>query len=142
MQFHLVDMPTLANSDASLQNGNASTLRSEQDGNAVRKLGVVLQVPRSRFGSVKTALTTRNASEDSGFVAALKVPGVHRERKTVASQICDRRGYYHGRGSLYGESEQSKRIAVRGLKPVVISAANGNHFKNGGKVTCVEKALR
>ena len=75
-------------------------------------------------------------------MAALKVPGVHRERKTVASQICDRRGYYHGRGSLYGgKSEQSKRIAVRGLKPVVISAANGNHFKNGGKVTCVEKAF-
>ena len=25
-------------------------------------------------------------------------------------------------------------------KPVVISSANGNHFKNGGDVTCVEKA--
>ena len=44
-------------------------------------------------------------------------------------------------GASTGQSEQSKRIAVRGLKPVVISAANGNHFKNGGKVTCVEKAF-
>jgi N4-(beta-N-acetylglucosaminyl)-L-asparaginase len=28
------------------------------------------------------------------------------------------------------------------VKPVVISAANGNRFKNGGDVTCVEKAFR
>jgi N4-(beta-N-acetylglucosaminyl)-L-asparaginase len=31
---------------------------------------------------------------------------------------------------------------LRGVKPVVISAANGNRFKNGGDVTCVEKAFR
>src|SRR6516165_12577928 len=28
------------------------------------------------------------------------------------------------------------------VKPVVVSAANGNRFKNGGDVTCVEKAFR
>ncbi len=44
-------------------------------------------------------------------------------------------------GACYGAKRTVKRIAVRGLKPVVISAANGNHFKNGGKVTCVEKAF-
>src|SRR5258708_6785555 len=27
------------------------------------------------------------------------------------------------------------------LKPLVISSANGNHFKNGGEVTCVQKAF-
>lgn len=29
----------------------------------------------------------------------------------------------------------------KGVKPVVVSSANGNQFKNGGKVTCVEKAF-
>ncbi len=29
-----------------------------------------------------------------------------------------------------------------GIKPVVISSANGNRFKNGGPVTCVEKAFQ
>src|SRR3954469_1727616 len=29
----------------------------------------------------------------------------------------------------------------KGVKPVVISSANGNHFKNGGDVTCVQKAF-
>jgi N4-(beta-N-acetylglucosaminyl)-L-asparaginase len=40
--------------------------------------------------------------------------------------------------------QEPTRVAVRGTpagKPVVISAANGNKFKNGGKVTCVEKAF-
>src|SRR5580698_2036270 len=37
--------------------------------------------------------------------------------------------------------QDGARVAVRGVKPVVISAANGNRFKNGGKVTCVEKAF-
>ena len=32
-------------------------------------------------------------------------------------------------------------VASGGVKPVVISSANGNWFKNGGKVTCVEKAF-
>src|SRR5258707_13156867 len=27
------------------------------------------------------------------------------------------------------------------VKPLVISSANGNHFKNGGDVTCVQKAF-
>lgn len=31
---------------------------------------------------------------------------------------------------------------VSGVKPVVISAANGNRFKNGGDVTCVQKAFQ
>ncbi len=39
------------------------------------------------------------------------------------------------------QSQQMPRAAIRGVKPVVISAANGHHFKNGGKVTCVEKAF-
>src|SRR3954465_669127 len=32
-------------------------------------------------------------------------------------------------------------VAPKGVKPVVISSANGNHFKNGGDVTCVQKAF-
>lgn len=38
-------------------------------------------------------------------------------------------------------SQERARVVSPGFKPVVISAANGNHFKNGGKVTCVEKAF-
>jgi N4-(beta-N-acetylglucosaminyl)-L-asparaginase len=45
------------------------------------------------------------------------------------------------RGMTNGQSQETRRVATRGLKPIVISAANGNHFKNGGKVTCVEKAF-
>src|SRR5437868_2511224 len=32
-------------------------------------------------------------------------------------------------------------ITGNGVKPVVISSANGNRFKNGGDVTCVQKAF-
>ncbi len=32
-------------------------------------------------------------------------------------------------------------MTPKGVKPVVISSANGNHFKNGGDVTCVQKAF-
>ncbi len=32
-------------------------------------------------------------------------------------------------------------VQTGGVKPVVISSANGNWFKNGGTVTCVEKAF-
>jgi N4-(beta-N-acetylglucosaminyl)-L-asparaginase len=32
-------------------------------------------------------------------------------------------------------------IAPKSVKPVVISSANGNKFKNGGDVTCVQKAF-
>src|SRR3954462_14549547 len=39
--------------------------------------------------------------------------------------------------SLFGKSPA---IAAGGVKPVVISSANGNWFKNGGSQTCVEKA--
>ena len=31
---------------------------------------------------------------------------------------------------------------VGDIKPIVISSANGNRFKNGGSVTCVEKAFQ
>jgi N4-(beta-N-acetylglucosaminyl)-L-asparaginase len=40
-----------------------------------------------------------------------------------------------------GQSQERPRVAASGVKPVVISSANGNRFKNGGKVTCVEKAF-
>jgi N4-(beta-N-acetylglucosaminyl)-L-asparaginase len=33
-------------------------------------------------------------------------------------------------------------VAPKSVKPVVVSSANGNVFKNGGDVTCVEKAFR
>jgi N4-(beta-N-acetylglucosaminyl)-L-asparaginase len=33
-------------------------------------------------------------------------------------------------------------VTGKAVKPVVISAANGNKFKNGGPVTCVEKAFQ
>lgn len=32
-------------------------------------------------------------------------------------------------------------LAPSAVKPLVISSANGNHFKNGGEVTCVQKAF-
>ena len=32
-------------------------------------------------------------------------------------------------------------LAPRAVKPVVVSSANGNRFKNGGPLTCVEKAF-
>ena len=44
-------------------------------------------------------------------------------------------------GASAAQSQERARVVSRGGKPVVISAANGNHFKNGGKVTCVEKAF-
>ena len=33
-------------------------------------------------------------------------------------------------------------VRLQGVKPVVISSANGNHFKNGGEETCVQRAFR
>src|SRR2546421_4269948 len=33
-------------------------------------------------------------------------------------------------------------IIIQGVKPTVVSSANGNHFKNGGDETCVQKAFR
>ena len=32
-------------------------------------------------------------------------------------------------------------MTPKSVKPVVISSANGNRYKNGGAVTCVEKAF-
>src|SRR4029450_14141461 len=32
-------------------------------------------------------------------------------------------------------------VVRSGVKPVVVSSANGNRYKNGGNVTCVEKAF-
>jgi N4-(beta-N-acetylglucosaminyl)-L-asparaginase len=38
---------------------------------------------------------------------------------------------------------QGPEVATgRGVKPVVVCSANGNRFKNGGDVTCVEKAFQ
>jgi N4-(beta-N-acetylglucosaminyl)-L-asparaginase len=36
---------------------------------------------------------------------------------------------------------QSPTVMTRTVKPVVVSSANGNRFKNGGTQTCVEKAF-
>src|SRR5438270_201160 len=33
-------------------------------------------------------------------------------------------------------------VIVQNVKPTVISSANGNHFKNGGDETCVQRAFR
>ena len=33
-------------------------------------------------------------------------------------------------------------VRLQGVRPVVISSANGNHFKNGGDETCVQRAFR
>jgi N4-(beta-N-acetylglucosaminyl)-L-asparaginase len=43
-------------------------------------------------------------------------------------------------GTAPGQAPQV--VPGNAVKPVVISAANGNRFKNGGDVTCVEKAFR
>src|SRR5438067_13763100 len=42
------------------------------------------------------------------------------------------------RRTLFGQAPAVKPSSV---KPVVISSANGNRFKNGGTQTCVEKAF-
>ncbi|HEY3055415.1 MAG TPA: N(4)-(beta-N-acetylglucosaminyl)-L-asparaginase [Thermoanaerobaculia bacterium] len=36
---------------------------------------------------------------------------------------------------------QAPAVIRSGVRPVVVSSANGNRFKNGGPVTCVEKAF-
>jgi N4-(beta-N-acetylglucosaminyl)-L-asparaginase len=44
--------------------------------------------------------------------------------------------------TLLGEAPAAPAVIVpKGSRPVVISAANGNKFKNGGDVTCVQKAF-
>ncbi|HXO21267.1 MAG TPA: N(4)-(beta-N-acetylglucosaminyl)-L-asparaginase [Thermoanaerobaculia bacterium] len=40
--------------------------------------------------------------------------------------------------ALFG---QAPAVIAKGFRPVVISSANGNVFKNGGDVTCVQKAF-
>jgi N4-(beta-N-acetylglucosaminyl)-L-asparaginase len=42
--------------------------------------------------------------------------------------------------ALFGQAPAV--IASKAAKPVVISSANGNQFKNGGDVTCVQKAFQ
>ena len=37
-------------------------------------------------------------------------------------------------------AQKAPAVVTGGVKPVVVSSANGNWFKNGGTVTCVEKA--
>jgi N4-(beta-N-acetylglucosaminyl)-L-asparaginase len=39
-------------------------------------------------------------------------------------------------------SQGPQIVDGKAIKPFVISASNGNHFKNGGPVTCVEKAFK
>jgi len=41
--------------------------------------------------------------------------------------------------TLFGEAPAV--LAPQGVKPIVISSANGNRFKNGGDATCVQKAF-
>ncbi|MDQ6860796.1 MAG: isoaspartyl peptidase/L-asparaginase, partial [Verrucomicrobiota bacterium] len=43
-------------------------------------------------------------------------------------------------GSLRAQSPSPNIITNKSAKPVVISSANGNKFKNGGDMTCVHKA--
>jgi N4-(beta-N-acetylglucosaminyl)-L-asparaginase len=47
-------------------------------------------------------------------------------------------------GTLLGQASQRAQaptmMTPKSVKPVVVSAANGNKFKNGGSVTCVQKA--
>src|SRR5262249_28384492 len=53
-------------------------------------------------------------------------------------------------GTLFGQTQASPAPGMQGptvmtpksIRPVVISSANGNRFKNGGPVTCVEKAFQ
>ncbi|HEY3132749.1 MAG TPA: N(4)-(beta-N-acetylglucosaminyl)-L-asparaginase [Acidobacteriota bacterium] len=42
--------------------------------------------------------------------------------------------------SFFGKGPEL--MIPNGVKPLVISSANGNRFKNGGDMTCVEKAFR
>jgi N4-(beta-N-acetylglucosaminyl)-L-asparaginase len=44
-------------------------------------------------------------------------------------------------GKLNAAFGQGPAVVTAGVKPVVISSANGNVFKNGGSQTCVEKAF-
>lgn len=37
---------------------------------------------------------------------------------------------------------QAPAVQARGFKPVVVASANGHRFKNGGPVTCAEKAFQ
>jgi N4-(beta-N-acetylglucosaminyl)-L-asparaginase len=47
-------------------------------------------------------------------------------------------------GTLLGRESQGSQgptmMTPKSIKPVVVSSANGNKFKNGGSVTCVQKA--
>ena len=45
------------------------------------------------------------------------------------------------RGAGAASPRRRRRSRAGSVKPVVISSANGNWFKNGGNVTCVEKAF-
>jgi N4-(beta-N-acetylglucosaminyl)-L-asparaginase len=41
--------------------------------------------------------------------------------------------------TLFG---QAPSVVTRAAKPIVIASSNGNHFKNGGPVTCVERVFQ
>src|SRR4051794_40530494 len=68
--------------------------------------------------------------------------GDHRMGRTLTRRDFVVRGAAAGvaaaaAGPAAGQAPQV--VTGRSVKPVVISAANGNRFKNGGPVTCVEK---
>jgi N4-(beta-N-acetylglucosaminyl)-L-asparaginase len=44
-------------------------------------------------------------------------------------------------GASPAEFGQAPSVASRGLKPLVIASSNGHRFRNGGSMTCVEKAF-
>jgi N4-(beta-N-acetylglucosaminyl)-L-asparaginase len=45
-----------------------------------------------------------------------------------------------GQAPSPGSTQAPTMLTPKSVKPVVISAANGNRYKNGGDVTCVQKA--
>jgi N4-(beta-N-acetylglucosaminyl)-L-asparaginase len=47
-----------------------------------------------------------------------------------------------GAAGLAGSADGPRVLAQRAVKPVVVASANGNRFKNGSEVACVEKAFQ
>lgn len=50
-------------------------------------------------------------------------------------------GAVAGLGAARAEGQAPTVMTKGGVKPIVISSANGNQYKNGGDVTCVQKAF-
>src|SRR2546423_15237818 len=65
------------------------------------------------------------------------------KKKTTGADSC-RAGAAAGL-ALPGKKKLCGRppaVILQGVRPAVVSSANGNHFKNGGDETCVQKAFR